>query len=166
MSAFTPDQIALQQHIRNENERFAAACKAKGHECFAAIVDDPAHWARVGVLTVAQYESAMLRSDFSDRYKEENGFRPDLSRWTEAQMFAWLGRERLVGKICALVNHETGALTRGMDFVRSALLSPASNSDLSDVLAWCRLPGISPWVARFVGGEAASILRERGALVG
>lgn len=94
VGGFTEDQLALQAHIKAANDKFEAACRARGCEFYGLLVDDPAHWARQGVFTVAEYESCMLRGEFSDRYKEENGFRPDLSRWTEEAMVEWLARLR------------------------------------------------------------------------
>lgn len=90
MSNYTAEQIALREHIRAENARFEAQCKASGATWWAVIVDDLDYWASCGVTTVAAFRRDQLLGEFSDTYKSENGFRPDLSRWSEAAMEQWL----------------------------------------------------------------------------
>jgi hypothetical protein len=54
------------------------------HYCGRYAADTPEGYAHPVCYT------CRLRSEFSDTYKEENGSRPDLSRWTNRQMEDWL----------------------------------------------------------------------------
>ena len=73
---FTQEQLALQAHIKADNEAFVARCKAEGATAWGVTVDDPAHWAEYGVFNIAQYERYSLISYISDAHKDAHGFRP------------------------------------------------------------------------------------------
>lgn len=73
---FTQEQLALQAHIKADNEAFVARCKAEGATAWGVTVDDPAHWAEYGVFNIAQYERYSLVSYISDAHKDAHGFRP------------------------------------------------------------------------------------------
>lgn len=92
--SFTPEQLALQAHIKAENEKFDASCRASGATFWTLTVDDPAHWAEMGIFNIEQYELAMLKGLFSDIYKDDCGCRPNLSQWTPDEMRQWLERRR------------------------------------------------------------------------
>ena len=89
---FTPEQLALQAHIRADNARFEKQCRDAGASFYTQLVDDPAHWAAMGITTIVQWEASMLRSEFSDTFKDRNGIRPDLSRYSEQEMREYLSR--------------------------------------------------------------------------
>jgi hypothetical protein len=91
---FTAEQLELQAHIKAENERFMArfAPMKPGDFCLVS-PDEPDFWAHYGVFNIAQYKSHSLRGDFSDTYKDVNGFRPR-GEWTEKQMEDWLFAHR------------------------------------------------------------------------
>lgn len=78
MKNYTDDQIALRNHIRAENQKFEDTCNAHGFACWAVYTDDLDHWEDMGITTVAQYIDLMRKNDFSDQFKEEHGFRPNL----------------------------------------------------------------------------------------
>ena len=73
---FTQEQLALQAHIKADNEAFVARCKAEGATAWGVTVDDPAHWAEMGVFNIEQYERYSLVSYISDAHKDAHGFRP------------------------------------------------------------------------------------------
>lgn len=58
------------EYARAENARLRAAGSTY------QMVEDPAYYADRGVTTAAEWELDMLRSEYSDLYKEVHGFRP------------------------------------------------------------------------------------------
>lgn len=85
MSNFTADQLALQAHIEAENAAFVARCEAEGATWYCTTVSDPAHWAKVGIFTIEQYERDSLISYISEAHKDAYGFRPrgyNYSEWS------------------------------------------------------------------------------------
>jgi hypothetical protein len=72
-----------------------------------------------------------------------------------------MGASTIISSIEAIIDRETGGLTRGMDYVNRDLLGLASDEELREVVAWSSGPRGTRWVARFVGGSATALLRAR-----
>jgi len=91
MVSFTSDQLALQAHIEQTNAKHIARAESEGWTFYTTTVSDPAHWARVGIFTIEQYERDALISYISDAHKDAYGFRPrgyNYSDWTVTQLEA------------------------------------------------------------------------------
>ena len=68
MRKFTASQIALQAHI----EAFNAA---SGDNMFS-VVSDPAHWEKVGITSIKEYERYMLEMDYYELFREVYDVKP------------------------------------------------------------------------------------------
>ena len=91
MTAFTPDQLALQAHIEASNAKLVARAETEGWTFYTTMVSDPAHWAQIDVFTVEEYERQNLISYISDAHKDAYGFRPrgyNYNEWTMTQLEA------------------------------------------------------------------------------
>ena len=91
MTVFTADQLALQAHLEASNATTVARAEAEGWTFYSTTVTDPAHWARVGVFSIAEYERQDLISYISDAHKDAYGFRPrgfNYAEWSMADLEA------------------------------------------------------------------------------
>lgn len=93
MKTYTPDQLALLAHIQAQNAAFEAKCIAEKATFYTLSVDDIDFWAEHGVMSISDYNRHNLHADFSDTYKEVNGFRPR-NHWTDQEMENWLFAQR------------------------------------------------------------------------
>ena len=91
MTAFTADQLSLQAHLEASNAKIVTRAETEGWTFYTTTVTDPAHWARVGVFNIAEYERQDLISYISDAHKDAYGFRPrgyNYSEWSISQLEA------------------------------------------------------------------------------
>ena len=71
----------LTAHIQNLNAKTQAWIdEDPANRGAGMLVDEPEHWARYGVYTVAQFEHYMAASDVYEVTKERYGYRPDWNR--------------------------------------------------------------------------------------
>lgn len=84
-STYTVEQLALQAHIKAENEAFVERCKAQGATFWAHPTDDLNFWIEMGINNIEQYERHQAIALLWDMYKEVVGIRPrhfDFSQMT------------------------------------------------------------------------------------
>lgn len=111
---YTVEQLALQAHIKAQNEAFVAKCKANGATFWMHPTNDIDHWIEAGINTIEQYELNQAIAFFSDFYKEVVGIRPrhyDFSKMTLADV------EKEIGYLEARVrtNEERAAASRAAE---------------------------------------------------
>ena len=158
---FTQEQLALQAHIKADNEAFVARCKAEGATAWGVTVDDPAHWAEMGVFNIDQYERQSLISYISDAHKDAHGFRPrhfDYESMSMDELKALADRisdevaesikleeEREASAYQAWKTHLRGLMDMGASNIKQALVwdMQAENADEYDLGYYCFLKGIS-----------------------
>jgi hypothetical protein len=89
---YTADQLALQAHIRAENEQFVAEAKTNSATLIMTPMDDLDVWAAMGVYNIEQYVRSSLLGEISDMEKELYGFklRTDYTGATNKQLQAEL----------------------------------------------------------------------------
>ena len=158
---FTQEQLALQAHIKADNEAFVARCKAEGATAWGVTVDDPAHWAEMGVVNIDQYERYSLISYISDAHKDAHGFRPrhfDYESMSMDELKALADRisdevvesikleeEREASAYKAWKTHLRNLMDMGASNIKQALVwdMQAENADEYDLGYYCFLKGIS-----------------------
>ena len=158
---FTQEQLALQAHIKADNDAFVARCKAEGATAWGVTVDDPAHWAEMGVFNIDQYERQSLISYISDAHKDAHGFRPrhfDYESMSMDELKALADRisdevaesikleeEREASAYKAWKTHLRNLMDMGASNIKQALVwdMQAENADEYDLGYYCFLKGIS-----------------------
>ena len=158
---FTQEQLALQAHIKADNEAFVARCKAEGATAWGVTVDDPAHWAEMGVFNIDQYERYSLISYISDAHTDAHGFRPrhfDYESMSMDELKALADRisdevvesikleeEREASAYKAWKTHLRNLMDMGASNIKQALVwdMQAENADEYDLGYYCFLKGIS-----------------------
>lgn len=69
--------MSLAAHLRSLNAKTEAwVAEDPDNRWAGLLVEDLAHWAEMGVHTVAQFERYEMETSIWDLYKEVNGFRP------------------------------------------------------------------------------------------
>jgi hypothetical protein len=158
MTAFTADQLALQAHIEASNAKHVARAEAEGWTFYTTTVSDPAHWARVDVFTIEQYERESLISYISDAHKDAYGFRPrgyNYAEWSLAQLEAEADR---------LSDAVTNAIReREFDEAREVEALEVKIADLMDMGARDRKTAIR-WICDSInhGGDLSYVCYELG----
>tara|TARA_B100000073_G_C23517827_1_gene486597 strand:+ start:189 stop:716 length:528 start_codon:yes stop_codon:yes gene_type:complete len=158
---FTQEQLDLQAHIKADNDAFVARCKAEGATAWGVTVDDPAHWAEMGVFNIDQYERQSLISYISDAHKDAHGFRPrhfDYESMSMDELKALADRisdevaesikleeEREASAYKAWKTHLRNLMDMGASNIKQALVwdMQAENADEYDLGYYCFLKGIS-----------------------
>jgi len=82
--------LTLAEHLRNMNAKTEAwVAEDPDNRWAGLIVEDLAHWAEMGITTVAQFERYEMETSIWDLYKEVNGFRPrgyDFKSMSDAEL--------------------------------------------------------------------------------
>lgn len=69
--------MTLEQHIRNMNDKTRAwVAEDPDNRWAGLLVEDTAHWAEMGIYTVAQFQRYEMETSIWDLYKEVTGIRP------------------------------------------------------------------------------------------
>lgn len=69
---------ALQAHIQEKNaEKVAWVAEDPKNRWSAMLVDDPAHWAEMGIHTVEEFEKYVLVSDIYETTRSCYGYKPN-----------------------------------------------------------------------------------------
>ena len=136
---FTADQLALEAHLEASNAATVARAEAEGWTFYSTTVTDPAHWARVGVFSIAEYERQDLISYISDAHKDAYGFRPrgyNYAEWSIAQLEA--EADRLSDAVTNAIREREFTEAREVEAleVRIADLIAMGASDRDTAIRW------------------------------